>query len=265
VSHNAWVAYFSANTGGNVASGTAGINGNLYYNSGATFTFGAGSTNQGYSTGIYYDYLSGRLWGMIAYGPGSVFHLYEMYALQGAQSAILSQSPGHFSGNLATIAIGGTNLGTTYSTGAGSTASLWYGSLGEEARVNNKGELYVIPWKGMHLMSTRKNAAVDQRTVTGQVITVFLKLIDGYNTTLPGQIVGAPTTTGITGYATTTRSVLDNPYSGAPMTTTNGVGLLSVFTEPAAQAPNNRLLMISGMYTGSNNYGLPMSRLLLKG
>jgi hypothetical protein len=263
-SHNAWVATFSANTGGNIAS-PAGIQGNLYYQPAFTQIIGTGSTNAGFSTGLHYDYLSGRLWGMIAYGTGSVFYVFEMYALQGAQSAILSQSPGHFSGNLGALVLGGATVGTTISTGAAATASIWYGSLGEEARVNNKGELYVIPWKGMHLLSTRKNAAVDQRTTAGQVLTGFLKFIDGFNTTMPGQIIGGASSTGITGYGTTTRSVLDNPYSGAPMTTTNGVGLLSVFTEPGSGADRNRLLMITGMYTASNNLGLQMSRLLLKG
>ena len=265
VASQAWVAAFSANTGGNIASGTSGINGNLYYNAAVQQAASIPNTNAGYSTGIYYDYLSGRLWGMFAYGVNAQFYVYEMHALQGAQSAILSQSPGHFSGNLTTTVVG-TVTAASFNTGALTTASLWYGSLGEEARINNKGELYVIPWKGMHLLSTRKNAAVDQRTTTGQVLTAFMKFIDGYNTSITGgQLIGGPAGAGWGPYASTTNSVLNNPSMGAPMTTTNGVGLLSVFTEPAAQAANHRLLMISGMYTASNNYGLQMSRLLLKG
>jgi hypothetical protein len=139
------------------------------------------------------------------------------------------------------------------------------GGLGESAAMNNKGELHVVPWKGMHLMGIRKNAAVDHRVANNTGQNIFLKFIDGNFT--GGANIGGPTGTGIT--HNTTRGVascvIDNPALPSPMLTTNGVTLLSCFNETTGNFAGNRLLMITGMYTASNNIGLQMSRLLLKG
>jgi hypothetical protein len=262
----AWVATFSANTGGNVAS-PAGIQGNLWYNAGVVQNLGITTThNPGAATGLYYDYISGRLWSLYALSSSGTFIVYEMYALQGAASALLSQSPGHFSGNLGTLTYNAVPMATTsLSTGSTTTVQLWMGGLGESNAMNNKGELHVIPWKGMHLMGIRKNASVDHRVANNTGQNVFLKFIDGNFT--GGANIGGPTGTGIT--HNTARGaascVIDNPALPSPMLTTNGVTLLSCFNETTGNFAGNRLLMITGMYTASNNIGLQMSRLLLKG
>ena len=274
-----YLGTFSANTGGNVTQLVNGIsNNNLFPAPAPTAVGWAAANGQGAPQGIYYDYISGRLWNWFI-NAGTFYQHYMIEVFPLMSPACQPPTAGWFNGNLGGIT--SYNTGTTgfvFNNGvniANNVINWHWSNMHEHPTPDGRGELYAYPYRGYHIVTSRR-PGLDVRGSTNSYTTnttALLKFISGEQT-LFGNIGGAYPT-GIYGFNTGAASILDTaqggPIRGANMVTSNNVNLLICHTSGFNNqtGPNtsqdNRIMLISGLYNGNNTSGYAMSRLLLKG
>ena len=230
---NTYISKFTANTGANVAT--------------QLNPRGTGATC--YGDVFWYDYITNRLWFVYSYVTSS-FSYYQVE---------------YFTGNLTQLP--GT---VTLSSGLGSANGMQT-NLSLSAVADNRGDLAIIPFRGMHFISPKQPgvAGVHLGAVAG-MFTTFLHpnagtgLTPGYNT---GNVY--PSGQFIT-YNNPFNSIVNGawyglatPFWGASGLTTNGCQLFYTYNNTIN--PANFAITVNGIYNTWKSDTSLTGRLLLRG
>jgi hypothetical protein len=179
-----------------------------------------------------YDYISNRVW-FICAQPSSNNHRIDEY----------------FTSNLQTTSyVSFTSSGGTYTTTTAGTST-------QCASIDFKGDINVIPFRGMHFWSPKRPGMQGTATTT---IGAFICLFDplGVPTNGANGLAVASINTALTG------GLLQTPFQNSCSLTTNGSQLFSGFFSSGSQ---NIILAINGIYSTTTSNAQPTSRLIVKG
>ena len=183
---------------------------------------------------FHYDYITDRVW-LIYSTPGSNQHNQLEYW------------PGNLVARGTALSL---TSGLTYSiTNAGTNA------FPSNGTTDFKGDIYIIPYKGMHFIGPRRPGLGSAATNTFGFATTFIHPAVTANTVPSGQFIANPP-------AAITTGVFAHPFQSGSGLTTNGSQLFSGYFNINTW---NIVMTINGIYGTTTSNAQPTSRLIVKG